>query len=108
MEEQQAHDRAGYPNAPVANDRQGGGRMVANRNRNWIVRTLTSLTLCLVASAWAYAFFGGGGGDVWGPRYNGGRGAPGRPPRSGGDAVRDWNQIAINATGLDHTPVAPG
>jgi hypothetical protein len=24
------------------------------------------------------------------------------------DAVRRWNEIAINATGLDHTPVAPG
>jgi hypothetical protein len=24
------------------------------------------------------------------------------------DAIRRWNEIAINATGLDHTPVAPG
>src|SRR5437764_14772241 len=29
-------------------------------------------------------------------------------PRTGLDAVRRWNTIALNATGLDHTPVAPG
>jgi hypothetical protein len=30
-----------------------------------------------------------------------------RPPR-GLDAVRTWNRIAIDASGLDHTPVPPG
>jgi hypothetical protein len=32
-------------------------------------------------------------------------------PRHGFDrasGVRHWNQVAINASGLDHTPVAPG
>src|SRR6266478_537856 len=29
-------------------------------------------------------------------------------PRHGLDSLRRWNQIAIDATGLDHTPVAPG
>jgi len=29
-------------------------------------------------------------------------------PRPGLDAVRRWNQIALDASGLDHTPVAPG
>src|SRR5213596_2059971 len=29
-------------------------------------------------------------------------------PQKGLDSVHRWNQIAINATGLDHTPVAPG
>lgn len=28
--------------------------------------------------------------------------------RSGNDMVHHWNEIAINASGLDHTPVAPG
>ena len=28
--------------------------------------------------------------------------------RPGVDAIRRWNEIAINASGLDHTPVAPG
>lgn len=29
-------------------------------------------------------------------------------PRNGLEAVRRWNHIAIDASGLDHTPVAPG
>ena len=55
----------------------------------------------------------GGVDDTWGPLYDAPaeRRAPSRhPPRHGaGPArwVRHWNEIAINATGLDHTPVAP-
>jgi hypothetical protein len=30
------------------------------------------------------------------------------PPPRGLDAVRTWNRIAIDASGLDHTPVPPG
>jgi hypothetical protein len=47
--------------------------------------------------------------DAVGPRF-----APAQsislnqPPQKGLDSVHRWNQIAINATGLDHTPVAPG
>ncbi|MEY2481209.1 MAG: hypothetical protein QOI04_2136 [Verrucomicrobiota bacterium] len=48
--------------------------------------------------------------DAFGPLINpGARSIPSvrnKPP--GLDAVRRWNEIAINATGLDHTPVAPG
>jgi hypothetical protein len=29
-------------------------------------------------------------------------------PRQGLDSLHRWNVIAINATGLDHTPVPPG
>src|SRR5436309_15189457 len=29
-------------------------------------------------------------------------------PRQGLDSLHRWNVVAINATGLDHTPVAPG
>src|SRR5437667_11763492 len=29
-------------------------------------------------------------------------------PRHGLDSLHRWNLIAINASGLDHTPVAPG
>src|ERR1700682_2652928 len=49
--------------------------------------------------------------DLWGPRY---RLAP-QPAHPvaqhhGGeaDAVRYWNTVAVNASGLDHTPVQPG
>ncbi|MCI0748259.1 MAG: vanadium-dependent haloperoxidase [Verrucomicrobia subdivision 3 bacterium] len=34
--------------------------------------------------------------------------SPRHGPRAGLDVVRRWNQIAIDASGLDHTPVAPG
>jgi hypothetical protein len=52
--------------------------------------------------------------DFWGSLYNLPRTplAPSKyPPGNGGgsaDRVRHWNEIAINASGLDHTPVAPG
>ena len=47
-----------------------------------------------------------------GPQFNdsGHRPAP-RPPRRGSeplDVLRHWNDIAIDASGLDHTPVAAG
>ena len=45
---------------------------------------------------------------VFGPLF---RPAPNVPPlvgpRQGLDSLHRWNVIAINATGLDHTPVAP-
>src|SRR5258705_14024165 len=47
--------------------------------------------------------------DVFGPLFHP---APGIPhpggPRRGLDSLHRWNVIAINASGLDHTPVAPG
>src|SRR5437879_2509966 len=47
--------------------------------------------------------------DFFGPRFN-----PGPPvatnqsPKNALDSIHRWNQIAIDASGLDHTPVAPG
>jgi len=50
-------------------------------------------------------------GEALGPRFDTSgrrpeRPRPERPPRE--DAVRHWNAIAVDASGLDHTPVAPG
>src|ERR1700719_5281324 len=46
---------------------------------------------------------------VFGPLFHP---APNLPPlvgpRQGLDSLHRWNEIALNATGLDHTPVAPG
>ncbi len=83
--------------------------------RNWkvIVPTLALLTLSLTVPAWAGGF-SGGIGDAFGPLYHAApqlRAAPRHPPRHGGGSmarVRHWNEIAIDASGLDHTPVAPG
>ena len=82
-------------------------------NRRWFVKR----ALALGATAHAFGFtawprlFANSFTDVFGPSYqpatniqtNSGQG-----PRQGLDAVRRWNAIALNATGLDHTPVAPG
>src|SRR5947208_5633266 len=68
------------------------------------------LFLCLSLSA-----FAGGSADslhdALGPLYEATphlSASPRSGPRKGLDSVRRWNEIAINASGLDHTPVAPG
>ncbi|MGB7948607.1 MAG: hypothetical protein WCH75_13070 [Candidatus Binatia bacterium] len=58
------------------------------------------------ASAWAQGF-PRGLRDALGSRFKPGTQQPRREHR-GLDAVRRWNAIAINASGLDHTPVANG
>ncbi len=51
--------------------------------------------------------------DAWGSRYRGGN-PPQREWRQlskrsdAAERVRHWNQIAIDASGLDHTPLSPG
>jgi len=47
--------------------------------------------------------------EVYGPEYHRQVPAPtSKPSKVASDVVHRWNQIAIDATGLDHTPVAPG
>src|SRR5437588_1931130 len=47
--------------------------------------------------------------EVYGPEYHRQVPAPtSKPAEIASDVVHRWNQIAIDATGLDHTPVAPG
>lgn len=72
----------------------------------------------LIGTALAADFtpgFSGGLREALGPGFDGGRQTRDtrihRPARRGTHAaakVRYWNEIAINASGLDHTPVAPG
>ena len=62
--------------------------------------------------------FSGGIGDTFGPRFGADPNRvprvpidPRRRPRPVADSagsVQHWNQIAIDASGLDHTPIAPG
>jgi hypothetical protein len=53
----------------------------------------------------------GGFNEYYGPRF---RSAPEsqilakQRPVQGDDAIRYWNRVACDASGLDHTPVAPG
>src|SRR5437868_5806131 len=52
--------------------------------------------------------------DFWGSQYRLLQAPPaptkqgGKPTGSAADQVRHWNETAVNASGLDHTPVAPG
>jgi hypothetical protein len=49
--------------------------------------------------------------DAFGPFINAAPTAPTAPagsPKNAVDSIHRWNQIAVDASGLDHTPVAPG
>ena len=85
--------------------------MIVKQNRKVIVPILAVLTLSFAVTAWADRDRSRGGfRDAWGPRYNADREAPRTQPRHGHgvDSVRHWNEVAINADALDHTPVGPG
>jgi hypothetical protein len=69
-----------------------------------------ALLLCVAGAAPAW---GGDGGlhEVLGPLYDPPRALQGLHrirPHHGPEPLRRWNGIAIDASGLDHTPVAPG
>src|SRR2546430_1625740 len=64
------------------------------------------LALCLSFSnnASALSF-----SDFFGPRFSGVQTArTALAPKNAADSIHRWNTIAINASGLDHTPVASG
>ena len=47
--------------------------------------------------------------NAFGERFNGNQPAPPLPlHHAGADPIHRWNEIAIDASGLDHTPVPPG
>src|SRR5262245_5356267 len=87
--------------------------MIVRQDWKAIVPTLAILILRLAVPAWAGGF-PNGIRDALGPRYDAAPQlhlTPQHPPRPGGGAmarVRHWNEVAINASGLDHTPIAPG
>ena len=61
------------------------------------------LSILTLASATNHGF-----NDVFGPLFHSAHVPPLPGPRQGLDTLHRWNVIAINASGLDHTPVAPG
>jgi len=73
-----------------------------------MVTILALLALSLGSSSWADEAARGGYHDAWGPRYKADRDAPRHKPPQGVGSIRRWNEIAINANALDHTPVPPG
>ncbi|HEY0460986.1 MAG TPA: phosphatase PAP2 family protein [Pyrinomonadaceae bacterium] len=87
--------------------------MIEKQNSKLLVLTLTILVMGLTGFVWAQS--GSRNADeVWGQRYKTQSQARvlsrHQTPR-GENALarlRHWNEIAINASGLDHTPLAPG
>jgi hypothetical protein len=80
--------------------------MIAKRNWKLIVPTLALLTLSLTVPAWPQGF-PGGHHDAFGPRFEARHDEPRARPRHREDLVRRWNEIALLANALDHTPVEP-
>jgi PAP2 superfamily len=80
--------------------------------RKLIVSVLTLLAVCQPMIVWAQGF--SSHHDAWGPRYQGSSQSPApsrhseHPGANAAGRVRHWNELAINASGLDHTPVASG
>ena len=83
--------------------------------QNWklVIPTLAILILSLTGSTWSQES-SRRADEAWGPRYGTATQtrALSRHSRPRGEdtmaRLRHWNEIAINASGLDHTPVAPG
>lgn len=87
--------------------------MIPKKKRAWIVLILGSLVISAVGIAGKRQFqrtFD----DFWGARYNANPGValqittPSLVTDSSKTGILRWNEIAINASGLDHTPVQPG
>jgi PAP2 superfamily len=80
----------------------------------WAAKPIVAGALvAAAAAAWAEGF-PRGHRDALGPRFEAAphhRDGTRWPPRRGADSLERllrWNQIAIDASGLDHTPVPPG
>ena len=74
---------------------------------------MTTSSICILALT--LSAFGAGASETRQEAYRLSSGAapqidagPRQGPRRGLDAIRRWNKIAIDASGLDHTPPAPG
>lgn len=86
-------------------------RRFLRTNGRLFVPAFAIVALLVTVSAWAQD---GTRSHSWGQRYRDGRlvQQPERHPlQRGGNSLarlRHWNEIAINASGLDHTPVTPG
>jgi hypothetical protein len=73
---------------------------------NQVARMKLSTLLILFFAAAPVAFTAQH--QAYGPLYSASAIAAGDPGPGSTSPIRRWNQIAINASGLDHTPVAPG
>ncbi|WDT74071.1 MAG: vanadium-dependent haloperoxidase [Candidatus Manganitrophus sp.] len=88
--------------------------MIVKQSWKWMIPTLVILAVAMTGSVWARGS-AGDFDDAWGRRFDDQSqfrdSSRDQTTRNGNDAInrlRYWNEIAINTSGLDHTPVAPG
>jgi hypothetical protein len=96
-----------HRSAPGVNGRAGGLCVNTKGRPKGIIAAVSLLALSLAVPVWG-GEFSRGINDALGPRYNPGSHQAPRLEHRGLDSVRRWNAIAIDASGLDHTPVASG
>src|SRR5437868_11651227 len=78
-------------------------------SRRWC-RTCLIFLIALLAvstSTWAQSQ-SQNGIEIWGPRYSPVPHGTNHQHSTGTDSLHHWNLVAVNASGLDHTPVAAG
>ena len=85
--------------------------MNKQRSRRLVTPALILLVLCAAAPAWPQKG-ARRAEDVWGPRFKSAQAQPARPkhpsPNDTLSRLRHWNEVAVNSSGLDHTPVPLG
>jgi hypothetical protein len=78
------------------------------RRNWWLLLPIVAIITLYPARLTLAGGFSGGFHEAWGPRYDAQHNAPSPQPPPGVDAVRSWNEIALDASGLDNTPVTSG
>lgn len=81
--------------------------MIGKRTRKFIVPALVVFIVSLAVPA-SPPQAERSARDFWGPRFSPQDQIVAGPQPVSNTAILRWNMIAINASGLDHTPVAPG
>jgi hypothetical protein len=85
--------------------------MSSKRSQSLIVPALTLLVLCTAVPAWPQGA-SRRADEAWGPRYTPSSVQSAKPkhpaPHDTLSRLRHWNEVAVNSSGLDHTPVPLG
>jgi hypothetical protein len=87
------------------------GLLRARRRRRSIIMKRFSFAIFLAFTSFAVAVQGQDESfrNAFGERFTGNQPAPPLPlHHAGADSIHRWNEIAIDASGLDHAPVPPG
>jgi PAP2 superfamily protein len=89
-----------------------GKLMTIRPNLKSLLPATAFVALIIPSAAWSQT--GARGQEYWGNRYRLSQRAPaptttvGKIQKGSSERLRLWNETAVNASGLDHTPVAPG